>query len=1056
MTRSYGALYGELAVASGWLQASVWKQHAAECAQKSGTDSRDYLILNELLKPEAAKAMEEGRIAVVAPKVYRFGEVAVLCKFCGADVVKTMLEKQKSMSAEGGFAKLGEIMVREGVIKSHQIQFLLNKQNELNAKPEQERQHLKDWEVFRADSKLKTGDTLAHYKVESRAFSDPLGRAYVVQDTKHDRDMYLRRWTTRGDAVRKFMSAAHPEIKALSTHKPPSTVARLLPLEKLDTVHMGLRMQWVEGKPLCAEHGLHKTLKALSDVAAALAAVPVASLPHAYLGPSQILVSEKGVAHLINLPIFKHYPFPLAEGWEEDWEHASFLAPEVLLGGSLTPNADSYSLASILYYIVEGRHVASGAGPLQVLNDLAVEGARPFDEDRRVLSADLMEAVRAALHPDPAKRPAPAALAQAFEDGLAALDAGKAKTPSRVGSSWGADHARRAGDAIASSSTVKEEGSRKNKTMLYLLGVAAVVLVIVGIVVIQKAGGDGDADKDALVFEEPPSGYEAKIRYYDGIAASDPNARRRQEAVRRRDAIQEDMDRAAGVKANAVREAIDALAETKQYEALLETVTPRAVEAFYTDNWQKTFTSLRREIEGALKEDLDSLETRIRGLIASESYAIAFSELKPYDACDHAALYKLASRLTVETQLKQRESQEQAAARAEQEAVKRSESLLRETLDVKVNPAVRKFQPKAAIEALHELKARGGETLRKPELDQIEALLKKQERYNDVLNEFIRRKIILGRENIQMYCQGRLATFYETSGNVWRLRSIVGEEEMTLAQADLTVSQTAELLGVVLSRSDRDELVQACAEWLLEAGDIPAFLKLLPDAESRGGAHSGALSAPTTEIAIHTWLQAPRRADDESLTSWTMRVWGLDWCGRASKEELDRLNETILRRHCERIAAARDAYPIAIASAQAQRAVWDKTDRGIRLTAGGILSLGKGLQAAGGLFRIEEQGELEFRLGDCRCVATVEKDKSLRWNLRLGSAFEKVDATTAAQQWNSWELLPLEGKVQLWINGALAKTLDQKLELDADSYLEITVSGKGGIEMSDILVIPAK
>jgi serine/threonine-protein kinase len=85
-----------------------------------------------------------------------------------------------------------------------------------------------------------------------------------------------------------------------------------------------------------------------------------------------------------------------------------YVAPEALSGELVDSRADVYSLATITYYLLSGRHPYNGRTPRELFQQLLSEPATPLDQTAPDLnfSRELVTAVMHGLERDPARRPA--------------------------------------------------------------------------------------------------------------------------------------------------------------------------------------------------------------------------------------------------------------------------------------------------------------------------------------------------------------------------------------------------------------------------------------------------------------------------------------------------------------------------------------------------------------------------------------------------------------------------------------------------------------------------
>jgi serine/threonine-protein kinase len=194
-----------------------------------------------------------------------------------------------------------------------------------------------------------------------------------------------------------------------------------------------LAMELVEGRPLDAilrERGplpLAEVLTITDQIAGALAAVHARQLVHRDVKPTNILIEHgTGRAVLLDLGVARDLASPTITTTVIVGT-PTFMAPEQVTGGQVTPRTDVYQLGATVYTLLTGRPPFLGE-PFQVM-DAIVRAAPP---DLGALRPDLPPAVVAtvaeAMAKDPARRPPDA---RAF---AAALRAGAEEAPTPVAS----------------------------------------------------------------------------------------------------------------------------------------------------------------------------------------------------------------------------------------------------------------------------------------------------------------------------------------------------------------------------------------------------------------------------------------------------------------------------------------------------------------------------------------------------------------------------------------------------------------------------------------------
>jgi serine/threonine-protein kinase len=178
-----------------------------------------------------------------------------------------------------------------------------------------------------------------------------------------------------------------------------------------------LALEWASGKPLSEillrsgplPPGLVSAL--IAQLAEALAAAHGAGIIHRDLKPENIMYDEAtGRAMLLDFGIARDAELPAEErltrtGFFVGTLH--YVAPEALSGELVDSRADIYSLATIAYHLLTGRHPYSGGTPRELFQQLLSEPPTPLNRavPNLTFTRELEAAVMHGLERDIARRP---------------------------------------------------------------------------------------------------------------------------------------------------------------------------------------------------------------------------------------------------------------------------------------------------------------------------------------------------------------------------------------------------------------------------------------------------------------------------------------------------------------------------------------------------------------------------------------------------------------------------------------------------------------------------
>ena len=236
-------------------------------------------------------------------------------------------------------------------------------------------------QVWRATDK-RTGDVVAVKRLHPLVFADQLGRERLLREFRALRDLDEPHVVR----VRDLELTDDDGALILDYVAGPSLATRLSSGPRLSTA---------------------EAVSIALDVAAALGAAHAAGIVHRDVTPGNILLDPDDGARLTD--------FGIALGGAGTAGEPAltvtgqlvgtlrYLAPEQLRGAPATPASDVHALAAVTYEMLANRHAYEAATPV-ALAEAQARGVDPIPSVPPALDA----AVRRALSPDPADRPADA------------------------------------------------------------------------------------------------------------------------------------------------------------------------------------------------------------------------------------------------------------------------------------------------------------------------------------------------------------------------------------------------------------------------------------------------------------------------------------------------------------------------------------------------------------------------------------------------------------------------------------------------------------------------
>jgi len=177
-----------------------------------------------------------------------------------------------------------------------------------------------------------------------------------------------------------------------------------------------LALEWADGEPLAGYISRRGRLAPaevgaiVGQLAGALAAAHAVGIIHRDLKPENIVYNPTtGTAKLLDFGIARDAQEDPAERLTRTGFFVGtlqYVAPEALSGELVGEPADIYSLATITYYLLTGKHPYGGGSPRELFQQLLTEPPRSLNEAVKGIRfpRTLEDAVMKGLARDPAKR----------------------------------------------------------------------------------------------------------------------------------------------------------------------------------------------------------------------------------------------------------------------------------------------------------------------------------------------------------------------------------------------------------------------------------------------------------------------------------------------------------------------------------------------------------------------------------------------------------------------------------------------------------------------------
>jgi serine/threonine-protein kinase len=278
------------------------------------------------------------------------------------------------------------------------------------------------------------GRAIAGYRLLERVGEGGTAEVYRAEHPERGACAFkVLRQRLRGDptAVKRFLREAGYGSRVLHPG-----VVRTYDFGEADGLHY-LALEWADGESLASF--LHRNgplapadaVPIVRQLADALAAAHKAGIVHRDLKPENIMYDARTrTVKLLDFGIARDAELPPEERLTRTGFFVGtlqYVAPEALSGELVDGRADIYSLATITYYLLTGRHPFVGRSPRELFQQLLSQPPIPLSQAAKGLTVPpgLEAAVMKGLARHPADRqPAVTGFAADLEAGLAGASTG--------------------------------------------------------------------------------------------------------------------------------------------------------------------------------------------------------------------------------------------------------------------------------------------------------------------------------------------------------------------------------------------------------------------------------------------------------------------------------------------------------------------------------------------------------------------------------------------------------------------------------------------------------
>ncbi len=262
---------------------------------------------------------------------------------------------------------------------------------------------------------LNPGLKLAHYEVVAPLGAGGMGEVYRAHDARLERDVAIKIMARHIASDPEMRARFESEARAVAALSHPSILS-IYELAVVDGVPFAV-MELLEGQSLRArlENGRlpwREAVEIATSVAEGLAAAHAKGIIHRDLKPENLFLTRSGVVKILDFGLALQR-MPVIGGTDPTFVRTApgvvlgtfgYISPEQVLGETVDGRADIFALGCVLYEMLNGTRLFTGATPQEVIATVLQDSRPELGTLDPLAPAELAVIVRRAVDRNPSRR----------------------------------------------------------------------------------------------------------------------------------------------------------------------------------------------------------------------------------------------------------------------------------------------------------------------------------------------------------------------------------------------------------------------------------------------------------------------------------------------------------------------------------------------------------------------------------------------------------------------------------------------------------------------------